>query len=481
MIPDAVKQRLFTAFVALLLVTASIGGALGPASSTQTAEAATLFQDCDLSDSIVGAFIEGIVNPNSDECRFNPDDNTDYDQISKTDAYAQAVAINGSTNRYLGTYSNFVEDSESIAISKAKIEIINSLNNGSSKATARNEAKLAVRKYYARMQKNVIADWNAKNQQAYYLDQTGLTINIVSGAGSDSVDSWSVNGTATNASYQLVNGSYATVADAGGSGDELVGNSKDLVAEDPSTTDSVIMIGWPDRKETLDNISSSHSRVESNVDAYVDAVYANYSQGEIDSVDLATADPSAIAQEASTARQSSGYYGYAAIELASLGYSGNITASHTVDVLDSNGDKTQTLTGTLYYTGDDVSSWETNKTYDLSNLSGVVYMAAQDPDGSAQTVDLSERGSQFKITEATNTQTGESLNETVIEQKTYRTFDASNLGEELDRLQELRSELEQQESQSGGVGFLEGTALGGVGGAGLALGAVLLILLLGRN
>jgi hypothetical protein len=199
-------------------------------------------------------------------------------------------------------------------------------------------------------------------------------------------------------------------------------------------------------RDHFEQIDTVHGNVRANVDAYVDAVYSGYVQGELNTTDIM--DPATLAYEAGTEANSTGYYGYAAAQLGALGMSGEINHSHTVELL-SNGSTTQTHTGTLYYSGDDRTEFANGTTYDLANLSGSVYMATSDDDG-ADIIKLSNRADAFRITEAINTKTGEQVNKTVVEQKTYETYNASRLADELADLRELRESYEQQSSGAAG-------------------------------
>ncbi|MGB9957444.1 hypothetical protein ACOZ4B_13800 [Haloferax prahovense] len=463
-------------FAFLLVATAATSGVVPGASPVGDASAEWV--DCSLSDPLLGAAFNTLTGADTG-CRWESGDQVDYENISKTDAYASALGIADASESYTTTTQNFLEDTRSVAWSKAKITIVNELNNGSTVSQAKLAANQTVDAYYSQVQRNVIADWNSKTHTLDYLHtESGL---VLGPDGSATIEEWD------NKTYTLSNGSsmtlramdYSTNGDyhtapptsvmPHSTADPGINGLYIIKAKDPDSGSMTWILDGGQYATVLDDTYTQSNQIQSNVDQYVDDAYSLYQAGELETGDLL--DPTTIASQAATEYNSTGYYSFAAVQLASLGASGNINASHTIDT----GDGT-TLNGTLYYTADDVptSGWATGQTYNMTNFNGTFYMAVQKQDGNGTIVDLANYGETFTITQAVDTQTGEELNATQIETYTYDSTNASALKSELDRLRDLRAEYEQSLNGGGSSGGGLNTQL--IGGA-LLVGAAAVLLI----
>lgn len=454
-------------FVLLLVSTAATTGVVPGASPVGDATAEWV--DCSFGDSLIGAAYNTLTGADTD-CRWDAGDSIDYENMSNTDGYASLTGVADNTDSYVTTTTNFMQDGRTVAMSKAKITMIQELNNGTSASATKVTVNETVSDYYTRIQMNVFEDWNAKMVQVEYVENsTSLNYNLYRYAvAPDYRDNKVPIGFVTD-TVTLHNGTTMNVTrildEADGTrtyGPYDNGNTSyhfELRVEDPNNAGTWTTIvnatnygrEWSGPALTDGGIpmdaNQQASQVKSNMAPYIDTVYAQYAVGEINSTDLALNDPTVIAQEASTDFTSTGYYGSAAIMLASLGAGGDINTSHTIVT----GDGT-TLNGTLYYVGDDSTGWDTGTQYNFSDYNGTFYMAVQKDDGSGTVADLSNYGSNFTITEATNTQTGEAVNTTNPQRYTYDTYNASNLQEELDQLAQLRQEYEDSLSGGGSSG-----------------------------
>lgn len=496
----ALRQVGALALALLLVTTAALSGVGGPASPVSTA-AAEWSDDCSASDSLVGSLIRTFTG--GDGCYW-VSTNSDYENMSATDGYASALGVKDSTDSYTTTTGNFMENSRSVAYSKAKIQVVNDLNNGTSVSVAKNNVNQTVENYYSRVEREAVTDYNAKMENLYYIiENTGMEHRVIKyfdasqTSGESSTDSASeYNGYVSGGvNYTLINGTEMDLKtfsySGGGAGlsDEdasvtiLTGTptsvyTAEIQAKDPSSGTWTTVLDTTDygNYETdgiLDRAESQSTQVKQNMAPYVEEVYAQYQAGEINSTDLAMNDPSVIANEASTSLDSTGYYGHASIMLASLGAGGDTNVSHTVETSDGT-----VMNGTLFYTAQDApeTGWATNQTYNVSDYNGTFYFAVQKDDG-AGIVDLSNYGETFTLTSATNTRTGESVNTTEIHRYTYDSTNASALAEEIDRLEELRAEYEAQSNNGGGGWGGIGTEDKGL----IALVALAAILLVTRN
>jgi hypothetical protein len=452
------RERIASVVTALALVLAAVGGGLGPMSATQPASATSSSEICTLGD-LVG--LSGLDTA-YDCLRNDKDVAPEYENITATDAYSNALGIKDSQDSYLTTSNNFIEDTRTVAYSKGKIRMVNAVNNGTGVSETQNRVNRTVDDYYSQIQLNTIKDWNAKITEMEYIANTSLGYPQHR---TDTSSNWA-NGTISGydtKQVSLINGSNATVRFI----PDMPGSKHPLQEDDVAETD-VIALGYasPDTGDISlildvakwerynDRVESQAVQVKDNLAPLAEEVINQYNAGELDSVDLARLDPAVIGQEAATSLDSTGYYGHAAIMLASLGASGNINVSHSV----TTGDGT-TLNGTVFYTGDDApeTGFETGSTVNTSAYNGTFYMAVAKDDGNASIVNLANYGETFDIDEATNTQTGESVNATKVQTYTYDTTNASALAEEIDRLEELRERYEEQAAASSGVGINLGT------------------------
>lgn len=485
------------AFALLLVSTVVLSGAMGPASPVQRVSA-EWSEECDLLDSAFLAAYNTIVGNGG--CRWVSATQEEVENLTSTDAYASGLALKDSADSYTTTTGNFMQNTRTVAMSKAKITLINELNNGSAESVAQDRVNETIRDYYSRIQASIIKDWNAKATQIIYLNNTSVGLQV------ERYTSTSYTGMPApyelrNQTYTLANGSTMVVKSIGTIGQlyeispvssstytyagyvEVEDNDTGswtpiLYSAEYGMAGSAYEGNVPPNRTTmlLDESESQEQYTIDNMDPYVDAVYAQYAAGEISSTDLALSDPSVIAAEASTSLESTGYYSYAAIQLAAIGAGGNINTSHTIQT----GDGT-TLNGTLYYTAQDTpeTGWQTNETYNITDYNGTFYFVVQKDDGNASVVDLSNYGSTFTITEAVNTNTGEEVNTTVIHRYVYESTNASALAEEIDRLRELRQLYKQQALTGGGGG--SGGGLGNTQMIGVGVILALLVVVVLRN
>lgn len=484
-------RRVAAVGMALLLVGAGVSlSPAGPAVGTASAE----WVDCDLTDPLLGAAYNTIIGADSG-CRWSAGTQTDVENLTATDAYANSLALKDSAESYTTSVSNYQEDSRTVAYSKAKIEMVNELNNGSSASVAKGAVNNTVEDYYSRQQAEIIKDWNAKVTQLSYLNNTSVGMRAHFDSGSSEFQDpdiefdpgYIVNFTLANNSvievkYIGYTGPGIRIAPVAATSAETY-YLADIETQDPSDSSWTAVIdssnyGMVEQGGTFDsrtdrsyygklNIlgapATQSTQVKANMAPYVDEVYAQYAVGELNSTDLATIDPGVIGQEASTSLNSTGYYGHAAIMLASIGAGGDVNVSHNLTVI---GDTSNTtLDGTLFYSGDDApaTGWNTSQVYNMTNYNGTFYMAVAKDDGNATIADLEDYGEEFVINEATNTKTGETVNTTKVETYTYDSTNASALEEELDRLRTLRQEYENQLATGGGGGWfgdLGGTQIG---------------------
>ena len=468
--------------VAFSLVSGMILGGVGPgggAVGTASAWEMGTVGECDGLDYMV--HLVSFQQVNSDSCDLRYGDNSNLE--THTDHYQQGESWKSQNDGFFTSHENFAEDTSSIAFSKAKITIVNGLNDGNTSSVVKGEANQTVRDYYSRQQKEILMQADRYYRSAEYTDS--VNDSFINGGEYDPITAWA------EVEIQLINGSTVWVRlPAYDSGDDNwisappqnTGNTRNATAtihgidspmQDrhphyaPPSGDysEIVPLNLNRVIDNLNTYGTQSQQVTQNVDVYVDGVYTEYQQGEINTTDIV--DPQTLASQAATDYNSSGYYSYAAIHLASLGYSGNMNSSMHVTTANNS------YNGTLFYTADDVDTFEVNQSYDPSTLNGTAYMAVQDGENGT-VVSLSET---FTVESATNPKTGESMSNVTVEKYTYDSTNTSALASELDRLRQLREEYEQAQNTGGSGGFDLGGKTGAIG----ALLAVVVILALTRD
>ena len=507
------KRVATVAVVGLVVTTAALSGVGGPASPVETVQAG-YFEGCNFSDSLTFAVGASLGLSNQDCAVYTPDYQTD--NIEHNDAYASAAVMGSSSDSYLTTSENFAQDSRSVAWSKAKISLVNDLNSNVSEANATENAKEKVDEYYFDRMENILNEFSGKSDGAVYLanataadgeQHNGSVIEMSLTGGSPAAteaasvnytfpDNRTVNITGAIIYYSsdnnyhpvgpdlnVVSGFSADVtAPSGYTLSDTRPSEYKIRAKAPDSSDSVLIVDTERYTQLLKDLNDQRTQVNANIATYANETYTAYNAGEINATDLASSDPTTIATQAATDYNSTGYYGLASAQLAAMGLSGNESVSHVVNTTENG--SARTITGTLFYTGEDSQTFDTGTEYNPANLNGSVYMSvASIEDGTG--TELNHSGGfyyveeHFTIAEATNTQTGEAVNSTTMETRNYTTTNASLLAEEIDRLKEQRAFYEQQlAAGGGGIGF----DFGGTGaGIGIALAAVVVLMIATRD
>lgn len=468
------------------------------------------FQDCGVTDSAIGAFINGFSSPNEEgTCRFNPEDAGDYENVTQTDVYASALAMNDSQTSYMATRNNMAQDIRGVMWMKAKVEIIEGLNNGSTASEAKSRANSTIDNYTSMVIANGLDERDSRAQQlAYMANQTGADKNTTrsskvltsTGEGLYASTGWAtvelpngtnytydapVSGTDTD-SWIVISHSEISTVDYGWDHGTVTSMGRDSKVNNSDDTASTVTFTPTERRDINDDYVNASQQVKDNINAYVDDVYTEYEQGDINTTDLW--DPVTLASEAATSYNSTGYYAYSNAEIAALGVTGDTNVSHKIETTrtvteynNSTGTRethteTVNITGTLFIanSGDSVSL-ETGQTHDPANITGTVYMTVSQMTNTTTGNATNYSDAYFEVTnpftihEATNTKTGEEVNTTTAETKDYTSTNASALEEQLQELKDLRAYYENQDPGGGGgwfdgVGSKAGIAVALLGG-----------------
>ncbi|WP_262174991.1 hypothetical protein [Haloarcula laminariae] len=489
--------------LALLMVSSVVIGTTG------TAAAETVSTDCGLDDAIRG--FHSVIDPEVD-CGVYDDSAEDQTRL---DAYASAQAMEQSRETYYTTRNNLQQDLRGILWLKAQVATAEALNNGANKSEAKSAFDDSVENYTTRLIRNDLRRHEAAMvQMAYLSNQTGGTAT----SPGHNVDAYSSLASAT---YRLPDGSNITVNTTVAQGGDMAlftaegrdrygivapfepedgkiyllehswseGTEDDNAAhealyvgpesydgasndggvapysdENTSKEEFVPAISMADVADQTESWMLLADDIKANGAQWIDGFYSEYQAGDISTSDIV--GPAALAQEASTDYNETGYYSFANAELAAIGLTGQQNVSHvvqtdlTVREYDSGNDTgagasysettyNAEIEGTLFLSGGDLSIVTGNE-YDPDNLNGAVYMtvaSAEDTDtgepieGMDKMVQIKEP---FTVTEATNTQTGESVSVTSAENKDYSTSNLTEFKNELERLKSQRKALEEE-------------------------------------
>lgn len=489
------RQTSTVAVVALVLVAAIMGPLTG------IAAAGLGFQDCNLGDSLVGAFITGFVSPNqSGDCRFNPDDGS-YANLSHTEHYSQGLTQDQNNDNFLTAGENFQKEARMLAWSEAKLAAVNSLNKGSNASEISEAMNESVDDYLSQHQYQVLNQQSTGTVVGEYIWEDNASHVAIRDGNNHTVAGF------VDVEYQLLNGTKIWVRspiDSTGTvpaGNRATGNFSNVTGGEYNESElSTMFAGSPDdfvaTNVTTDmgqnpllysevaNLSSfgRASNLEADIyfaaeglrqqtPQYASAINTTYNASELNVTDVLS--PAELAGRAGSDYSSTGYYGFLATELAALGYSGDFNSSVTMNWT-RNG-STVTYDGTPFYTGDDLQKLERNTSYNATSLNGTFVLAAQKEDGNGTFIEV-DKGD-FTLTSITNPNTGESLNNTSLVDYSYNSTSADDLEGELENMSEARDYYyEQQSAAGGGWNFnLGGTQTGVI----IALAAV--VFLLGRD
>lgn len=386
---------------------------------------------------------------------------------TQTEVYAHAKSIGQDSELFTTTVNNQAGDGmRTIAWSKGKLAVIESMNNAESQSMATDAGKNATQEYYAVTEKNVVTSWNKQVETMDYINGVWLNHGELSSSPFQHGDgSWNYRGT-QNATYTLVNGTEVDVKlvkMGDGSQYNAIGpfkasrlsgetyynhapNTGDVRMDNPDGDDNTTSILSSDSyAEGLTSIEDGNSQMESNIEMYTNNTYDEYSAGDINTSQMM--DPTTLSQEMSTQYNSTGYYAYAGADLAVLGTDGDLNKSMSIET--SSG---KTLNGTLF------TDWQPSST-DGSYETGTWYTPPDDQMVYVATNDgLVLVQEDFRINSMRNTQTDEEVNSTSLQEYNRQTADVTLTQEQLDKLLNLRQKYDEMEQDA---------ATGGDGGLGL--------------
>jgi len=337
----------------------------------------------------------------------------------RRELYARSVELRDSNAGVAAVMNNRIQDSKNIAWIKGKAAAIEAMNEGKSSTEAETAALAANDEYYSTIQENLLNHWNSVvDRFEHYLtlaeehsDTSGLELCDLGGLTNlveyrPVADSfYTANGFKTGGyeEYTLKDGRvmdvrvlytygvnstgsdewwYHLTQDGGdptNSTYAAIHNTNKGEVADPDSGDRVNPVEWT--IQLYNDADTEHSTMASNLSAFVTDAYAGLQSGDISTADMI--DPVTLASEYSSSYDSTGYYGYAAAQLAMLGVPTDLAANAVIRLESDE----VTISGTLFVSDPPTEGLAVGSTYSPGSMGvGDVYFGYS-PDSGSQEVD----------------------------------------------------------------------------------------------
>jgi hypothetical protein len=220
----------------------------------------------------------------------------------------------------------------------------------------------------------------------------------------------------------------------------------------------------------LQRIGTKHSETVSEITNFINTVYPEYQAGDISLQDIVR--PSELAAKSSDSEENP----ISGADLAVMGLEADTQSKTTVRLVDDD----IVLQGSLYLKSESGPSLAVGQTYSPSTFTGPVYLAYSNYSGDNSELDTSgviTVDQQFELTQAISSDGTElaTVEYTSEDGQQTTTTDTEELQKELDRLNELQTELQEQQKEiaqggatTGSSSFSTEQIIAGVVGTGLA-------------
>ena len=434
---------------------------------------------------------------------------TDAEQ-TKINMYTSVQNSVAGAKNFRTSFDNYLSDTKTQARIIGKNAYIKSLNNGSTKAAAKTDAKKAVADYYAAKQRNLLSEWdrqvllikNLKGIQTTEagIDDTYMNVEMEHWDSAFVYDGmrWQIrepqSGTVTlvndnqapvqqftaelNKTGSVDSYTYTTdptvgmignVSYDGPNSDPTAGKSADFkrVTLEPPTSDysQTDVLKFQPWANLWTDIQTQNNAVQAEMDTLADNTYSAYQTGEINNSDLV--DPYVLASQQSAGDD---FQGWAATQLTLMGQNSpeNFDQIGSFNVTTGSGDQYE---GVLFSQENPASGqFEKGMTYDTANIGGTQYVVTSER--------IVELDGTFTINNITTT-SGETTQNVTIQKTTYETTNVTELKQQYEDLAYRRAQIEAREealkAAGGGGGFLGGSSMNKTA----ALVIVALVLVLG--
>ncbi|OUJ18602.1 Major capsid protein of His2 family of spindle-shaped halovirus [Methanonatronarchaeum thermophilum] len=372
------------------------------------------------------------------------------------------------------TIGNHLKDTENIVWSKIKIQAAKDLENGVPLSIAKTNATNIVSDHYSGIQKNMDMQLNSQLKTLIHLKNLNNKSETIytdpfTAEFKYEYSSWQDGSTQTNTktdsqfqtinnTVTLLNGTEINVTDLAKKEVPSVPNNHGtkifhyITYSDQPTMDgaaecieSTIKIKSPfDEKSIVINncnwnllqqkLIERHNMMVDNANTYITEIHGHYTEGEINQTDII--DPYILAGHLNTQYNQTGYYGYAASELALLGI--NTTLNERFEITIKNHPTyptNKTLTGMLF-TNHDFNGTMTIKndnTYNTTSWTNPIYLINNE---GIQTL----QNTKFHITKITDYE-GNKIEKTTLQPYIQQEINPEKLNKDLQQLQEMYNEI----------------------------------------
>jgi hypothetical protein len=380
-------------------------------------------------------------------------DFTDNDkQLFKEDIVSNALIIESDREQFIKDSELNVEQAYGQSMAEAKVEAVESLNNGTGEYDARQKVLDNIDNFYADYERRLFAQYN---REILNLENTLTTADEVDLAYENLFKQDFKNFSIIEGNHTLPNGEtmpyYTVVAYDGTTVVDLKKDSTPgLITNASDSQDEAKYIESDGYNTVWDQIRNQRQNARTQTKDIVTRIYNNFNQGDIDVTDVRS--PLETLQQARTSYDSTGSYQYATLTYEQLGLATGQNYAFTVQYNNSDMNDTRTEEGQLFVDGNDFGTLETNVTYDASNKEA--WMIAQKQ---AKTQRINLDGT-FTIKEMRDTVTGNlttSVNTTV--DRAYK----PNITALEQQIEDLRQK--QQELSGPAGGGLTGGFFNGIG------------------
>lgn len=469
------KRKIASVFGAFLIVAMAINAPFMANTNVSPVGTASATHNCGTTDALVAAITFTYVN--YDKCTNNhvghviEDMKNSDDNQTKVDIYNGGTSQKSQYSQNLDTKDNYLVDSETVAWNKAQVAAFAAIENGTSESVAQSRARQAISDYYARMQMNLIASWNTTVSNYEYLETQenteGISDSFVNynSQSNDYGGPLQYSGTEVR-TVTLTNGTTVNVLalhfensdtpnDASSYWKPSNGNANMGSYAEPtaltinapnSNYEELLYLPTYTYSSTWGNITSTQSRLNDNVDAYVSEIYTEAEAGNIDPTEYI--EPGTMVQEYSQQYNETGYWAYSVASLSAMGletpdlngtgqmtvdYQGNtyngLIMSQQAPTYGPNSTKTN-------------GTWYSGYEYHTSNIDGSQLLVTTDGE------QLEMEGN-FTITEMTD-KDGETIDTTTTQEYNYKTTNTTEYNQLQEELSLLRQEIESREPTAGG-------------------------------
>jgi hypothetical protein len=395
----------------------------------------------------------------------------------------------------LTNLNNVLSNSQQVAYGDARVAAIEQMNLGTTEQDAIDAGVEVIDDFFAVQEENLLEHYSFQSENLHrqfnaLRNTSGITPedifyspDVDSGTQLFGLDTGTTSKTlvdGTSYTYSTFTYSYDTSSGWSGNITASIGDPIRVQIQPLSTGSRETFFDLSRFDDTLSEISTKHSETVSEITNFVGAVYPEYEAGDISLQDIVR--PSELAALASDSEENP----ISGADLAVMGLEADTQSKTTVRLVDDD----IYLNGSLYLKTGSGPSLSVGNTYSPSDFSGPVYLAYSNYDG--DNTDLEAQGvitvdQQFEITEAIGSDGTElaSVEYTSEDGQTTTTTDTVELKKELDRLNELQTELQEQQkdiaADSGGGGMIFGRGGGAIPREGLIVGGAALLIVLFRR